>query len=77
MAVFLGVIADLAEALNEGALDRKWVIFVGFVLILWWGRPKKFAKAFSAFSGIVILIMLLLDEFISSVSKDDQSDEDV
>ena len=76
MVVLLDVIANLAAILNEVELDRKWVISVGVILLFWWGRPKKFAKAFSTFSSVAIVILVLLNDFIDSISKSDQDDDE-
>ena len=71
MAVLIESIANLISALSEVELDRKWYIIVGAIIMLWWNRPRKFAKAFTSFSTAVIIILILLDNVIKSISQDD------
>ena len=75
MVVFFESIANLITVLNEVEIDRKWYTLSCFILLFWWARPRKFAKAFNTFSSAIIMILVLLNGLVDSLSQNDQDDD--
>ncbi len=75
MLVFFESIENLITILNEVEIDRKWYILSCVILFFWWARPRKFAKAFNTFSSAIIVILVVLNGLIDSLSQNDQDDD--